>query len=390
MRITILDTYYDAFLERFYARRPELAAEPYALQWRALMDECFGTFDAYSNHLNALGHEAAEIVPNCLPLQARWTEENRTARAEARMLRAAPSLRGSVRAELLRRIALAQIREADPDVVYLQTLSFLRPRQLAALRREGRLVVGQIASPLPRDELVHALDLVLTSFPHFVERIRTLGPESLYFPLAFDARVLARLRDAGEDPAADSTRAHGAVFVGGVQPHVHRGGTALLERLCAEREVEVWGYGADALPADSAIRRSHRGEAWGLDMYRVLADSRVAINRHIDAAEGYANNMRLFEAAGMGALVVTEAAPNLADLFEPGREVAAYRSFDELLELVDLHVSDDAARTSIAAAGQQRVLRDHTYEKRMVELAEILEPRVNAAAGQRRSARRGS
>ena len=33
-------------------------------------------------------------------------------------------------------------------------------------------------------------------------------------------------------------------------------------------------------------------------MYRVLARTRVAVNRHGDIAEGYANNMRLFEATG--------------------------------------------------------------------------------------------
>ena len=64
-------------------------------------------------------------------------------------------------------------------------------------------------------------------------------------------------------------------------------------------------------------------------MYRVLARTRVAMNRHGDIAEGHANNMRLFEATGAGALLATEAADNLPELFEPGREVLAYRDADD-------------------------------------------------------------
>ena len=59
-------------------------------------------------------------------------------------------------------------------------------------------------------------------------------------------------------------------------------------------------------------------------MYRVLAQSRIAVNRHGDFAGGYAANMRMFEATGVGALLMTESAANLPDFFEPGREVVAY------------------------------------------------------------------
>jgi spore maturation protein CgeB len=384
LRVTIVDTYYEAFLDRFYAARPELGRASYDEQWRALMDMCFGTFDAYSHHLAALGHEATEIVPNCASLQTAWAREQGAARLESRLLGVGVLANPPVRYELFRRIALAQIRAQDPDVVYCQTLSFLRRPQLDALRRDGRLVVGQIASPLPSDELLAGFDLVLTSFPHFVERIKAIGPDSVYLPLAFDARILDRLPGVG---APRARREHEVVFVGGVNPEIHREGTSLLERLCREREVAVWGYGADALPTDSAIRRSYRGEAWGLDMYEVFANARLVVNRHIDAAEGHANNMRLFEATGSGAALVTEAADNLAELFDPGREVFTYYDFGQLLDTIDRARASDSDRVTVAAAGQQRTLARHTYAQRMAELVEILEPRLSGAGRRRRPAR---
>jgi len=111
-------------------------------------------------------------------------------------------------------------------------------------------------------------------------------------------------------------------------------------------------------------------------MYEVLARSRIAVNRHGDIAEGFANNMRLFEATGVGALLVTEAASNLADLFEPGTEIVAYENGDDLVDKLSYYLEHPDERRSIAAAGQARTLRTHNFALRMSELAEILEARL--------------
>jgi spore maturation protein CgeB len=152
----------------------------------------------------------------------------------------------------------------------------------------------------------------------------------------------------------------------------------MLEALSREVELEVWGYGAERLPEGSPLRALHRGEAWGIGMYEVFASSRVVVNRHIAAAEGRANNMRLFEATGAGALLLTEAAPNLGEMFEAGLEVVAYEGVDDLVDKVRAQLADDEGRVRIAAAGQARTLSEHTYARRMAELAEILEPRLAA------------
>jgi spore maturation protein CgeB len=112
-------------------------------------------------------------------------------------------------------------------------------------------------------------------------------------------------------------------------------------------------------------------------MYRVLARSRIVVNRHIEAAQGFANNMRLYEATGMGAALLTEDAPNLGGLFEPGSEVVAYRGEDELLVSIEELSADDGRRGAIARSGHTRTLREHTYERRIGELAAMLEPRLS-------------
>lgn len=356
MRIAIVDPYYDAFLGAVYAEEPGLARLPYAQQRARILDRFFGTADFYSHALRALGHEAEDLISNCEPLQRRWAAE-----AGMRL----PRLR---RGRTLEAILDAQVEALDADVVYCHTMGAMPRRQLDRWRAAGRLVVGQIASAAPGEEIVRGFDLVVTSFPHFVPRFEALGVDAVYQPLAFEPRVLHRL--GPREPRWD------AVFVGGVDPRVHVEGTRMLERIADAVDLQVWGYGADRLPASSPLRRRWHGEAWGMDMYRALAEARIVVNRHIEAAEGCANNMRLYEATGVGAVVVTEAAPNLAELLAPGEEVVAYDDPGEVPDLVRGLLDEPERLASIARAGQARTLRDHTWPRRMEELAGILAPRV--------------
>jgi hypothetical protein len=340
------------------------------------MEGFFGTSDAYSHGFASVGIEAREVVHNWWPLQRRWLSEH-SRLSRWLLLRPYPSHRTQQYLDdALEHVLRAQIADFDPDVVYVQNLWSPSTTLLEDLRKEGRFVAGQIASPAPPDERMRQFDLVITSFPHFVERFRSIGVDTEYLPLAFDARVLQRLRALGVDPVPAASRPYAIAFVGSLDPRSHGAGTAQLERVSRRVDLAVWGYGADALPADSNLRKAWRGEAWGLDMYATLARSRIVVNRHIDVAEGWANNMRLFEATGSGAMLLTESAPNLAELFEPGREVVAYTDEDDLVDKVEHYLADDAARLSVAVAGQRKTLDEHNYVRRIGELAQILQRRT--------------
>jgi spore maturation protein CgeB len=376
LRIAIVDTYYPSFLDAHYAAHPGLAARSYDEQLATLMDSCFGTSDAYSHHLAELGHQPVDFVVNCYELQAAWAREQGRAPL-ARRLSSLPTRLGvAAKTVFLHEIAHAQIDLFEPDIVYFQDLWFFRREELDALRAKGRLVVGQIASSPPGPELLRGFNLVTTSFPHFVDRFRALGVASEYFRIGFYERVLDRLRQRGVDPLPEAERPHVLSFIGGLNPASHARGVAMLERVTQRLPLEVWGYGADDLPRGSRLLERYRGEAWGLQMYEKLSQSRISLNRHIDVAEGYANNMRIFETTGVGGLLVTEDAPNLPDLFDPGREVVAYEDEDDLVEKLEHYLRHDDERLAIAAAGQRRTLAEHTYSQRMPELAVMLERRL--------------
>lgn len=369
MNILIVDTYYATFLARFYMQQGGLADADYQTQLQALLNACFGTSDFYSRHLNALGCETHDLVVNCVPLQQTWAKVNKVPLSQLALkvphrLFRLPIL-GKFLADLpgLMDVAVAQIKAAKPDVLYCQDLSFFPGEVLRELKHHVRLIVGQIACPLPPEPFLKGYDLILTSFPHFVDRLHTLGVASEYFRIGFDERVLSLLGEVNKDI--------GFSFVGGISRH-HGGAIPLLEYLAEQTDMHLFGYGADSLSAFSPIRQRHGGEVWGMDMYRALARSRITLNRHINVAENNANNMRLYEATGIGTMLLTDRKDNLHDLFEVGREVVVYSSREEAAELVRYYLDHPEEANQIAKAGQARTLREHTYAQRMQELVSIL------------------
>lgn len=375
MKIAILDTYYPAFLKAKYTNNTELGKISYQEQLQTLLECCFGTSDFYSRHLNALGCEAVDIVANCIPLQAQWAKENRlpyfgpALNIPLRLFRL--PIAGRLLASLpnLVDIAVAQIQALRPDVLYCQDLSVLPPQLLSALKSHVRLVVGQIASPLPPKAFLEGYDLILTSFPHFVEKLRNMGLRSEYFRIGFDIRIHRHISGISRDISSS--------FVGGISRH-HTGAIPLLEKMALQTEMQFFGYGAKSLNSDSPILERHHGEVWGLDMYKALARSKVTLNRHIGVAENFANNMRLYEATGMGSMLITDHKDNINSLFKVGKELVTYRSVAEAVELVQHYAAHPEEAARIAYEGQARTLSEHTYAHRMQELVPVLRRHLDA------------
>lgn len=362
-KILIADTYYPDFLKSL----PFDASSAYDVELRKVLDRSFGTADFYSRNLKAMGWDAVDVIANHGPLQQMWDRENGFSVVGF-------GGTGTV---------LAQARTRKSDVVFLQDLSYFTPLQLKTLRSEF-LLAGQCSCPWPGDAQIAGLQLCFTSFPHYVPRIEALGVRAVYVPLAFEPEVLERTNTVEiTGPAADefkryaprfTERPHDVVFIGGVGAPSHwRYGMEVLETVAREIPTfKWWGYGYETLPADSALRRCYQGEAWGLQMYEILLQSKICLNRHGEVAEGYANNMRMFEATGCGALLLTEEAPNLRDFFRWG-ECLTYRTAAEAVMQIQNHLQRwSGLETTIAKNGQARTLRDHTYAQRMKTVSETL------------------
>lgn len=351
-KICFVGTCYNAFMEHHYRNNEGLQKSDYQTQLKALLSTGFGDSDFYSRGMADAGWMAFDVIANCAHIQMAWAQEN------------------GFEGDLIS-VLVEQMQRLRPDVIYLQDLSMATQDLLERLRPYTKILAGQIASPIPAGVHLEGLNIIISSLPNFVEKFRKMGIISYYQALAFDPKILDRLgpRNAYIDFS----------FVGGISS-AHTKGTSALQEVAELTEIFIWGYGAENLEPEAFLRKRHKGEAWGLDMFQLLHSSRITFNRHIDISERFANNMRLFEATGTGALLITDYKDNLGELFCIGEEIVAYRSAEECADLVDYYLAHPEEAEIIARAGQARTLTDHNYVRRMAHTAEILDRHLRQLA----------
>jgi spore maturation protein CgeB len=107
-------------------------------------------------------------------------------------------------------------------------------------------------------------------------------------------------------------------------------------------------------------------------MYQALRRSLITLNSHIDMVGREAGNARLFEATGVGTFLLTDFKDNLQTLFEPNREVVAWRSVNECLSMIDRYLNDEDERTAVAMGGQARTLSTHTFRRRVDDILQFV------------------
>jgi spore maturation protein CgeB len=370
MKFLILNADYAEFLYWLYAQQPGLESQPYEHQIRARNESLFGTADFYSSNIRKLGHEVWDIHVNNEFIQKAWADEHGLRvdsgqRWQFRLRRGiVPWVSRVTNRQWVYQIMTAQIKHYKPDVLLNQAMNYVSNDFLREARPHVKLLVGEhAATRLPETENWSVYDLVISSFPPTLDWFRSKGVPAELNRLGFEPRVLSYLRD-GERTIPIS-------FVGSFHP-VHSTRVEWLEYLSSISQLKIWSPQANHLPDSSPILRSYVGSAWGIEMYQVLRDSFLTLNHHGDVP-AYANNCRLFEATGVGTLLVTDWKENLHEMFEPGKEVVSYHTPEECAEKIQYYLEHEDEREEIARAGQQRTLRDHTYYQRMQELVDIVE-----------------
>jgi spore maturation protein CgeB len=101
------------------------------------------------------------------------------------------------------------------------------------------------------------------------------------------------------------------------------------------------------------------------------------INRADMAATGYSPPTRVFEAAGCGSCVVTDAWEGISTFFAPGDEILVASTAEDIIHHLRETSLEKARR--IGAAARRRVLLDHTYAARAANLESALSQMTTAS-----------
>lgn len=206
---------------------------------------------------------------------------------------------------------------------------------------ETRVRIAQVAAicnPMPWE--VPGYDCIISSIPWMVEEARAKGYKAEYMPLAFDTR--SRVCGMGVKRDVD------CLHVGTVGPN-------------HGRRAEVLSTLGDAVTVAPPT--------FGRAYFSLLARAKVVLNIHAEWARGAANNMRMFEAVGMGCGVIFNGL--WPEEFDPpfGVELRSGAAEQKL---------DDALKGGRMGIDNALVLQHHTYESRIPRLIEIAKECLDA------------
>jgi spore maturation protein CgeB len=102
------------------------------------------------------------------------------------------------------------------------------------------------------------------------------------------------------------------------------------------------------------------------------------VNRESMARYGFSPPTRIFEAAGAAACVITDRWKGIDLFLEPGREVLVANDGDDVGEHLESLTAGRAR--AIGEAARKRILSEHTYAHRAVQLEQILNGRYTPSA----------
>jgi glycosyltransferase involved in cell wall biosynthesis len=352
MKVFLLTEYYPQYLDSFY-RRNDLSHLGYQEHLEALLQDRFGDFVSYRNHLRKLGHEAVMVIGNDSALQRKWLKERGVRRPAWGMNK--------------KDIVLLQIQEFSPDFFFMDSIFDYYGDFLKRVSGITKNIFTWVSCPYSDGLDFSNIACIISSAVPFVKRFRERSLNSEILKAAFDGDII---------PALDNEKTMDVSFIGGLSRSTHTRRVKGLEHLVAKGiDLKVFGYGLKKsfLPFfTSPLWLSYGGERWGMDMLKTLNNSKISLNFHIDVAQGFGGNMRLYEATGCGSLVMTENTPDMKELFEPGKEIVVYDSFDDLADKIRYFLSHGQELEDISKRGHKACLEKHGYDNRIKEFESIL------------------
>ena len=370
MKVMMLLQYYPAYLDYFHERNSFAEEVPFKEQRESLLDDHFGWPGELSRLMDRKGIDTEFLIVNDETLQKKWAKENR--------------FTGYTDKGWEKEIVMEQIKRNKPNLLWLVSMFDYYGEFIRNALKYCKKVVVWIACPLPKGLDISGISTLITApAARYVLKDLCESFKDVYTTHpGFDAQIIKRLGVVKKE--------YDLTFVGGLSQHHKkrvetlsylidngidlsvfgdiRGQRApgkpkekesILGRLFTSNKEKKSGYEREI----ENIMPRHKGPVFGLDMYRVLAASRLTLNIHIDLAGETSGNMRMFEATGAGTCLLTEKTADLGDIFEPDREVLTYSSKEELLDVIQSTLNDRAKREEVAAAGQKRTLSDYTFEK---------------------------
>tara|TARA_Y100001954_G_scaffold234127_1_gene288929 strand:+ start:4729 stop:5889 length:1161 start_codon:yes stop_codon:yes gene_type:complete len=371
-------SFYDQYLNYFFTNNFKWKDQSYNELKASMFYDSFGLSDCIKSSLECTGgYDVYDSIVNSEALQLKWAKENNLKLPNNKI-------------QILKEVLQAQILEFQPDILFAHDNALIDAiflKRIKSLCPSIRLVMAYDGVAFCDKDKFKEVDLMLTCVSYIKDYYLRNGLRSEVFHYGFNKDVLGRLTSSKKN-------LYNVSFVGGLNlmSGGHHKRLKVLSKLsgispsyfisssCLEgHELFRWpqrkrilsGRIREAIQI-SKVGKRNQGVCYGLEMFQALHDSKIALNVHIDNAKNSAANIRLFEATGVGACLLTDWKENIQDFFEPDYEIVTFKSVDECLDKAKYLLENETERDKIAAAGQKKTLENFTLQKRCDDLDLII------------------
>jgi spore maturation protein CgeB len=281
----------------------------------------------------------------------------------------------------------AVVKEVGADAVIVDNCPPYHPDYLRTLPiyKVLRTAEGPLAAYERDIPYVHAYDHVLYHSPAYsrdmgmAEKLTYCGAKRAdFWPLAlFDA---AFDPSASEDTVMARDRDVDVVFVGALFPN-KMPLLATVKKAFGRRCVL---HGLSSLKKNAYFNLKYRWPGWvrplPFEGYVPLYQrAKIGFNVH-NRGDYTVGSYRLFDLPGNGVMQISDGGDYLNAFFRVGEEIVAYRTADELVDLIRHYLAHDSERRRIALNGYRRVMADHRIRLRLHQAAALIRDGLSVAS----------
>jgi len=278
--------------------------------------------------------------------------------------------------EMLSQLVLESLTEKPIDILICMAQAPISPRVLTELRRRGVITVLWFVEDYLRftywRELAQFFDFIFTiQKGECLSAIKKAGAgEVHYLPTACDPYLHVPMNLTAEEREKWGS----PISFVGAGYHNRQQMFASL----AHYPFRIWGSEWPLCkPFDRLVQEESRRIA-PEEYIKIFNATAVNLNLHssmerdgVDPSGDFLNP-RTFELASCGAFQLVDERVLLSEAFEVGSEIVTFKDLPELREKIDYYLAHPEEREVINRRARARVLKDHTYDKRLEEMLSII------------------
>jgi len=267
-----------------------------------------------------------------------------------------------------------------PDIFFFIKDYRLKPEWIAEIKQKGIITVQWYIDPVIPDWLppfVEIVDVFFTMSEGLVDEFKKLNDRVYFLSQGFDPSFYVIKEITEKDNRLYSAE---VTFVGnlGSKPQ-YLARRKFLSRVLKEGfQLKWWGPRIprkfSTLPLLlGRLGRAYGGKfVWGEEYAKVARLSKVFLA--FDSMPHIRKSMsaRMYTAVGCGAFYMCQHVEGIEDVLEPGKEIVTFKDEDEMIDLIRYYLKHEEERKRIASRGKERVLKEHTYEKRIKKLLKVI------------------